>query len=105
MSSHFRVIGEALRGARKARKLSQAELSKQLGIGQATLSRAETSSEIQLGTLQQIARALDLEPMLVPRRLVPVVDAIVRHGTSEAAESDDEGPYNEAYDEPAGERG
>jgi transcriptional regulator with XRE-family HTH domain len=95
-----------LRHARKARGLSQDELSKQLGIGQGTLSRAETSTDVQFGTLQQIARALDLEPMLVPRRLVPAVDAIVRHGTSAMAaafDPDDDKPYDEAYDdEPSG---
>jgi transcriptional regulator with XRE-family HTH domain len=94
-----------LREARKARRLSQEELSKQLGIGQATLSRAETSSDVRLGTLQQIARALDLEPMLVPRRLVPAVDAFVRHGGfSDRAPYDPDGdePYDEAYDDAPG---
>jgi transcriptional regulator with XRE-family HTH domain len=102
VASHFRGITESLRRARKARGLSQAQLSKQLGIGQATLSRAETSADVQLGTLQQIARALDLEPMLVPRRLVPIVDTVLRHGMSGVSEPDDDEPYDEAYDEPAG---
>ena len=107
MSPHFQGVAEALRRARKAHGVSQEELSKQLGIGQGTLSRAETSTDIRFGTLLQIARALDLEPMLVPRRLVPAVDAVVRHGTSGAPvafEPDDEKPYDEAYDdEPRGE--
>ncbi len=106
MSHHFQGVGAVLRQARKDRGLSQDELSKQLGIGQGTLSRAETSTDVQFGTLQQIARALDLEPMLVPRRLVPAVDAIVRHGTSAVAaafDPDDDKPYDEAYDdEPPG---
>lgn len=107
MSHYFRGVAEALRRARKARGLSQEELSKQLGIGQGTLSRAETSTDIQFGTLQQIARALDLEPMLVPRRLVPVVDTVVRHGLSGVPEPDDDDkPYDEAYDDvPGGESG
>ncbi|HEY6235298.1 MAG TPA: helix-turn-helix transcriptional regulator [Candidatus Elarobacter sp.] len=96
-----------MRQARKARGISQEELSKQLGIGQGTLSRAETSSDVRFGTLLQVARALDLAPMLVPRRLVPAVDAVVRHGTSGAAvafDPDDDKPYDEAYDdEPGGE--
>jgi len=103
VSSHFRDISAALRQARKARGVSQEELSKQLGIGHGTLSRAETSTDIRFATLQQIARALDLEPMLIPRRLVPAVDAVVRHGTSEAPfafDPDDGMPYDEAYDEP-----
>lgn len=102
MLSRFRSISDGLRAARKARGLSQAQLSKQLGIGQATLSRAETSTDIQVGTLQQIARALDLEPMLVPRRLVPVIGAIIRHGASGIAEPHDDEPYDEGYDDPVG---
>ncbi|HTD35263.1 MAG TPA: helix-turn-helix transcriptional regulator, partial [Candidatus Elarobacter sp.] len=77
MRSHFRETGSVLRHARKARRISQEALSKQLGISPATLSRAEQGTQIQFGTLQQIARALDLEPVLVPRRLVPAVNAIV----------------------------
>lgn len=100
MSPQFRGISESLRRARKARGLSQEALSKQLGIGQGTLSRAETSADVQFGTLQQIARALDLEPMLVPRPLVGVVDAVLRNGLGGVAEPDDDEPYDEAYDEP-----
>jgi transcriptional regulator with XRE-family HTH domain len=95
-----------LRRARKARGISQVELSRQLGIGQGTLSRAETTTEVRFGTLQQIARALDLEPMLVPRRLVPAVNMVVSHGLSTAPfafHPDDEKPYDEAYDEFHGE--
>jgi transcriptional regulator with XRE-family HTH domain len=99
VSTHFRGIGDSLREARRERRLSQAELSKQLGIGQGTLSRAETSSDVRLATLLQVARALDLEVMLIPRRLVPAVDAIVRHGAAPARHDADE-PYDEAYDAP-----
>jgi HTH-type transcriptional regulator / antitoxin HipB len=105
VSPQFRGISAGLRQARKARGLSQDELSKQLGIGQGTLSRAETTADVRFGTLQQIARALDLEPMLVPRRLVPAVEAVVQHATSGAPfpfEPDDDKPYDEAYDEPNG---
>jgi hypothetical protein len=70
-------------------------------MGQGTLSRAETTSDVRFGTLLQIARALDLEVMLVPRRLVPAVDAVMRHGV-ERFDSDDEKPYDEAYDAPLG---
>jgi HTH-type transcriptional regulator / antitoxin HipB len=107
VSSQFRDVSAALRLARKARGVSQEELSKQLGIGHGTLSRAETTTDIRFATLQQIARALDLEPMLIPRRLVPAVEAVVRHGMSEAPFSfdpDDDAPYDEAYDEPGASR-
>ena len=103
MANDFRGIGGQIRAARRARGVSQVRLSKQLGLGQGTLSRAETTSDVRLATLLQIARALDLEVMLVPRRLVPAVDAIVRHGVAPALlDVDDDKPYDEAYDAPAG---
>ena len=103
MATHFRGISDEIRAARRARGLSQADLSKQLGVGQGTLSRAETTSDVRFETIRQIARALDLEVMLVPRRLVPVVDAIVRHGAAPAPlDVEDEQPYDEAYDAPSG---
>lgn len=99
MAQQAQSIGNALRAARKTLRVSQHELSKQLGIGQGTLSRAETSTDVRFGTLAQIARALDLELVLVPRRLVPAIDAIVRHGSvSEPADPDRDEPYDEAYD-------
>jgi transcriptional regulator with XRE-family HTH domain len=109
VANDFRGIGGQIRAARRARGVSQVRLSKQLGLGQGTLSRAETTSDVRLATLLQIARALDLEVMLVPRRLVlprrlvPAVDAIVRHGVAPALlDVDDDKPYDEAYDAPAG---
>ncbi|MEA2689471.1 MAG: hypothetical protein QOJ39_3158 [Candidatus Eremiobacteraeota bacterium] len=100
MLPHFQGIGSEIRRARKARGLSQEELSKQLGISQGTLSRAELSPDVRLATVLQLARALDQEIMLIPRRLVPAVDAIVRHGTVDGSSATTDEPYDESYDEP-----
>jgi HTH-type transcriptional regulator / antitoxin HipB len=101
VATPFQGVGAEIRHARKARGLSQAELSKQLGISQATLSRAELSTDVRLATVLQLARALDQELMLIPRRLVPAVDAIVRHGSVEGSFPSlaQDAPYDESYDE------
>ena len=73
----FSDISRAIRGERRARGVSQAALAAKLGLRQGTISRAEQGADIHLNTLMQIARALDLELLLVPRRLVPAVQAVV----------------------------
>ena len=61
-------IGNALRKARKARKLTQGELAAQAGIWQRTVSTIETSaSGAKLDTVFDLLAALDLEIHIVPR--------------------------------------
>jgi transcriptional regulator with XRE-family HTH domain len=76
-NSGFSHLGESLRQARVDKKLSQLELARKLGFTQATISHAENGRDLKLGTLVEIARALDLEPLLVPRKLVPAINTIV----------------------------
>lgn len=72
-----------LLAARDARGLSQAALGKSLGISQAQISRIERGlNDPQLSTLYNIAGALDLRLMLVPRSLGPVVKALVEESTA-----------------------
>jgi transcriptional regulator with XRE-family HTH domain len=92
----FRCIAEALRRARRERWLSQRELGRQLGMTQGTLSRAESGGDVCVGTLLELSLALDLEVVLVPRRLVPTIEAIV--GSDEHAGSV---PFAADVDEPA----
>ncbi len=61
-------IGNALRKARKARKLTQAALAAQAGIWQRTVSTIETSANgAKLDTIFNLLAALDLEIHIVPR--------------------------------------
>ncbi len=76
----FSEIGEAIRKARLGRRLSQLQLAQQLGLTQRTISHAESGRDLRLATLVEIARALDLEPLLVPRNLVPAINVIVGDG-------------------------
>ncbi|MDM7933000.1 helix-turn-helix domain-containing protein [Tabrizicola sp.] len=61
-------IGHALRAARKAKKLTQAELASRSGIWQRTVSTIETNaSGAKLDTVFDLLAALDLEIQIVPR--------------------------------------
>ncbi|MBC7140421.1 MAG: helix-turn-helix domain-containing protein, partial [Defluviimonas sp.] len=60
-------IGNALRAARKAKKLTQAELASRSGIWQRTVSTIETNaSGARLDTIFDLLAALDLEIQIVP---------------------------------------
>jgi transcriptional regulator with XRE-family HTH domain len=70
---------QTLKGARQAKGVSQRSLSEQTGITQANISKIENGGvDIKISTLIELARALDLEVTLVPRRAVPAVQSLVR---------------------------
>lgn len=72
-------IGEALRQARERKGFSQRELSAKAGVRQAQISQVENGAiDLRLSSLIALARALDLELELVPRKVVPAVDSLVR---------------------------
>lgn len=72
-------IIETLRNVRQTKGLSQKELSNRAGIPQSHLSKIESGTvDIQLSSLVQIARALDLELKLVPRKALSAVESIVQ---------------------------
>ena len=74
----------ALKAARAEKALSQRELSKEAGVPQSHISKIEAGAvDLQLSSLIEIARALDLEVLTVPRKLVPAVRAIVRSDESD----------------------
>ncbi len=72
-------IGAAIQEARRRRGLSQRELADQAGVTQPMVSLAERGKDMRVSTLQQIAAALDLVPLLVPRRAVPVVRGVLQN--------------------------
>lgn len=72
-------ITTAIRDARKAKGLSQSELSARIDVPQSHISKIESGTvDLKLSSLVQIARALDLEVKLVPRKSLPAVESIVR---------------------------
>ncbi len=72
-------ISTALRRARNVQGLSQRRLAEQVGMTQAQISRIEQAlSDPRLSTVVELARALNLELVLVPRQLLPAVRALER---------------------------
>jgi transcriptional regulator with XRE-family HTH domain len=68
-----------LKAAREAKGLSQRALAKLAGVPQSHISKIENAGvDLRLSSLTQIARALDLEVTLVPRKCVPAVRSIMR---------------------------
>ena len=79
MSYETQDIAARLKAARGAKGMSQRELSALSGVPQSHISKIEASAvDLRLSSLAALANALDLEPMLIPRKAVPAVQAIVR---------------------------
>ncbi|MCX2975402.1 XRE family transcriptional regulator [Halieaceae bacterium IMCC8485] len=72
-------IARIIRTAREAKGLSQRALAKIAGVPQSHISKIENAGvDLRVSSLTQIARALDLELALVPRKAVPAVKSILR---------------------------
>ena len=72
-------IAKALRQARESKGLSQRELSATSGVPQGHISRIEAGTvDLRLSSLVELARALDLELMLVRRHAVAAARSIIR---------------------------
>ncbi|WP_018240696.1 helix-turn-helix domain-containing protein [Ensifer sp. BR816] len=71
-------ITQQLRAAREAQKMSQRELSARSGLTQSHISQIERGTmEPGLGSLVDAARALDLEVILAPKKLMPAIRNIL----------------------------
>ena len=78
MPHSIQPLTDALRAAREKKTLSQRTFSAMLGIAQGRLSRIETgATDLRTSSLLELARALDLEVILVPRQLVPAVKSLI----------------------------
>ena len=84
MSVGIEEIAAGIRGARIAKALTQKELGQRVGLPQSHISKIEKGTvDLKLSSLVEIARALDLEITLVPRKALPAVEGAVRaHGTT-----------------------
>lgn len=68
-----------LRAARIARGLSQKELGERVGLPQSNIARLESGeTNPRIANLIEIARALDLDLTLVPRKALPAVQGALR---------------------------
>lgn len=83
MNESFQHITKELQQVRKKSKLSQKELGIRVGLPQSHISKIEQGKvDLQLSSLIQLARVLDLEIMLIPRTLLVTVRALLRENTS-----------------------
>ena len=72
-------IAANLKVARVAKKLSQRDLGAKTGMPQSQISNIESGRvDLVTSSLIQLARALDLELMLIPRSLGPAVRSLLR---------------------------
>jgi transcriptional regulator with XRE-family HTH domain len=72
----------AIGAQREARGLSQQAVARRAAITQSRYSAIERGTmDPRMSTLLNIARALDLEPMLVPKEVVPVVESLLSGAT------------------------
>ena len=77
MNYKTEYIASTIRIAREASGLSQRELSAKSGVPQGHISKIENNAvDLRVSSLVALARALDLEPMLVPRKSVWAVQSI-----------------------------
>lgn len=71
-------IIKSLKKARIERKLTQSELGSKLGLPQSHISKIEQGdTDLRLSTVADMARLLDLELVLVPRHMLPVIKAMI----------------------------
>lgn len=98
------ALFDTLREARLYLGLNQQELARRLGLHQRQISDLERAAvDPRLSTVQNVARALDLELMLIPHHLISAVEGLKRAVTDAAnqpiyALDEDVGP--DADDQP-----
>ncbi len=78
-SAQLSRIGGALKQARLTLGLTQRALGERVRLPQSHISKIEQGGvDLQLSSLTELARALELEVQLVPRHAVPAVEGVVR---------------------------
>ncbi|ELM6610202.1 helix-turn-helix domain-containing protein [Vibrio cholerae] len=88
MSYVTEQILQSLREARVRKGFSQRELSARSGVPQSHISKIESGGvDLRMSSLIALARVLDLELFVVPKKSVPAIKSIIRS----SQESIDEG--------------
>lgn len=80
---------DTLSQARKAAKVTQADLATQAGLSRMAVQRTETGDvDPRFSTLLEMARALQMELIAVPSDRLPAVQAVLSQFCSAAPTSD-----------------
>jgi len=95
------VLRRELKEARHKRGWSQAELGQRIGLPQMHISGIETGKIVpRFDTLLDLVRVLDRDLVMVPRALVPAMQALIRdHRHHDQDRSADERPLYAVADE------
>ena len=80
-----------LKESRRKREWSQDELGRRAGLPQMHISGIESGKIVpRFDTLLDLARVLDYDLVMVPRALVPAVQALIRnHGGPDSGQGDE----------------
>lgn len=76
-------IQDQLRQSREVKGLTQSDMGAGIGQPQSAVSRIERGGDLRVSTLLEMARVLEMEPMLVPKHLIPAVQALLRHASGQ----------------------
>lgn len=83
MEKALASIGQLLAQRREQLGITQAGLAARMGVSQGWITQVETGKrEPRWSTLLEFARALEMEPVFVPRQRVPAVRSLL-HDESE----------------------
>ncbi len=83
MINSIQPLTDALKAARQKKGLSQRALGNKISVPQGRLSKIESGYiDLQVSSLLEIVRALDMDLMLVPRPLVPAIKNLIKHAES-----------------------
>jgi len=83
MSYSTQYISQHLKKTRENKGLSQRELSARSGVPQSHISKIENGNvDLRLSSLVAIARVLELELALIPRKYLSAVNSIVASADS-----------------------
>jgi transcriptional regulator with XRE-family HTH domain len=78
MKESLQELAHTLKAARDNKGLSQRALGKLAGVPQGHVSKIEAGEvDLRVSSLIELARALDLEVMLVPRRALPAIESVL----------------------------
>ena len=79
MLNNIKKLIDGIKIARKARKLSQQVLARKVGIPQSHISKIEAGNvNIKLANFVEMARALELEVLLVPTQDATMIKNLIR---------------------------
>lgn len=83
------TIVARLKQARRARALTQKSVADKLGVAQSYIAKMETGKvDFPISRLVELARVLDFEVVLVPKKKLAVVEAVIKEHAAETAADD-----------------